>query len=142
MDYASSCSGNCESCRSLADAGNAKITSASAAPLGNFVKKVSKTALVAALEKMEKKYQGAAETPSTPPEGEQHVLTLRNGRQVSIAPDAGLAPSPIKPRDAAIDAELEKLGRNWKQADTAKPPSQEAFDAAQEKLRKKYRGRI
>lgn len=63
--YASSCNGNCESCHFLADAGNARTNPSPAAPLGDFVKKVSSASLKVALEKVSEKYQGAAvNTPS------------------------------------------------------------------------------
>ncbi len=102
MYYASSC--NCESCRSLPDAGNAPPL-----VLGDFVKKVSRASLAAALEKISGKYQGAAVNTSSG--GSERVLIMPDGRKISIAPDAGGAPSPAKARDPAIDAELKTLGK-------------------------------
>lgn len=118
MDYASSCSGNCESCRSLADAGNAGTTPSPSAALG------------AALEKLSGKYlaggaNGAKLYPPAPTI--PHIS----------APPAEKKEKPSASSTKALEAAEEKFHNKFR-GNTA-PPSM-TVDAALERLHNKFRG--
>jgi hypothetical protein len=107
--------------------------SSPSAPLADFAKKVSKTALAAALEKLDRKYLagGANGAKLYPPAPTMPHIS---------APPVEEKEKPSEASTRALETAQEKLHNKFYRANNIAPPPSMTVDVALEKLHNKFRG--